>query len=129
MKGTNDNEFVWTANLVKYQPDTLLVDSQKSVSPGDVDIFVISSNVSNMSTQIQSLASSLNELRSLVEAAVNLKDDVNALCGQIQSMTTLQDNEMCQCQRTCCILISTVMAGCCFASKTKSPDFESRRAT
>ena len=43
-----------------------------TVSAGDVDIFAIGSNVSNMSTQIQSLASSLNELCSQVEAAVNL---------------------------------------------------------
>jgi len=63
-----------------------------TVSPGDVDILAIGSNVSSMSMQIQSLASSVSELRGQVEAAVNLKDDVNTVRDEIQSVTALQDN-------------------------------------
>jgi len=66
-----------------------------TISPGDVDIIAIGSNVSSMSMQIQSLASSVSELRGQVEAAVNLKDDVNTLRGEIQSVTALQDNMKC----------------------------------
>jgi len=66
-----------------------------TVNPGDVDIYAIGSNVSNMATQIVNLSSALADLRDQVQSIVCVQDDVTNIRGQIQSVTNLKDDVNC----------------------------------
>ena len=52
-----------------------------TVNPGEMDVFAIGTNVSNMSLQIESLFLSVADLRSQMEAVTKVKDDISTLHG------------------------------------------------
>jgi len=57
-----------------------------TVNPGEMDVFAIGTNISNMSLQIESLSSSQ------MEAVTKVKDDISTLHGKVESMVSIKND-------------------------------------